>query len=163
MTDLKQPNKMVELDAFTIIGIAERTTNALEMTEQAKIPALWGRFYQEAVMEHIPGKKANVTYGCYSDYENGADGAYTITLGAKVALDSVPDGMNAVTLPQARYAVFTSRKGPITEIVPELWQAIWAWSETSELVRTFTGDFELYDERCANPEEAQVDIYIAVK
>lgn len=39
------------------------------------------------------------------------------------------------------------------------WVKIW----NSELERTFTADFEVYDERSQNPENAEVDIFVAVK
>ena len=41
------------------------------------------------------------------------------------------------------------------------WIDIWKWFETSGVERTYTGDFELYDERCVDPDQAVVDIYIS--
>lgn len=38
-----------------------------------------------------------------------------------------------------------------------------AWFEQQEVKPTYTGDFELYDARCENPQRAQVDIYIAIQ
>ncbi len=67
------------------------------------------------------------------------------------------------TIPAAKYLVFTSEKGSMPDIVIKAWQDIWAWFASSEIERAYTGDFESYDERCANPQEAQVDIYIAIK
>ena len=49
----------------------------------------------------------------------------------------------------------------MVEVVSEVWGAVWAWEQQSE--RTFTGDFEYYDERSLNPDHTQVDVYIAVK
>ncbi|BCE14888.1 hypothetical protein RSC3_02244 [Bacillus paralicheniformis] len=42
----------------------------------------------------------------------------------------------------------------------ETWQEIWTWDEKN--LRTYTGDFEVYDEQAENPENAQVVIYVAV-
>jgi predicted transcriptional regulator YdeE len=95
---------------------------------------------------------------------NGAAGEYKLLIGCKVTeFGSLPAGLEAKILPASRYAVFTTRKGQLTAVVIEAWQAIWRWSASSKLQRTFTGDFELYDERCSDPEQAQVDIYIAVQ
>lgn len=58
------------------------------------------------------------------------------------------------------YARFQTRKGPIEEVVFETWQQIWSWDQ--RYLRTYTGDFEWYDERSIDPKEAQIDIYIAV-
>ncbi|MFC5589573.1 hypothetical protein ACFPRA_11775 [Sporosarcina soli] len=40
---------------------------------------------------------------------------------------------------------------------------MWRWFEQEEVECTYTGDFEVYDERCLDPQNAQVDIYIAIK
>lgn len=42
----------------------------------------------------------------------------------------------------------------------ETWQEIWTWDEKN--LRTYTGDFEVYDEQAENPENAQVTVYVAV-
>ncbi|WP_256757087.1 effector binding domain-containing protein [Cohnella sp. WQ 127256] len=157
---------LIQLEEIKLVGIAERTTNKAEMTEQAKIGGLWGRFYGEGIQQSIPNLAhagPQSIYGCYCDYENGAAGEYTILLGCQVKeINSLPSGMVGRVLPASQYAVFTTKMGPVSTVVIEAWQAIWRWSATSELKRTFTGDFELYDERSSDPENVQVDIYIAV-
>lgn len=75
--------------------------------------------------------------------------------------EALPEELNSVELPPATYAVFTSRKGPMGEVLSEAWGAVWAWNNQG--MRTFTGDFELYDERSLDPEHVQVDLYIAVR
>ena len=49
-------------------------------------------------------------------------------------------------------------------IVVEAWQKIWQMSD-SELggVRSYIADFEIYDERAFDPQNAVVDIYIGIK
>ena len=153
-----------EKEAFTIIGITARTTNNNEMTADAKISPMWEKYYQEKVYEQIPNPQGAVTYGLYSDYLNGVDGEYSITVGLEGhASESLPDGLVAKTVPASKYIVFTTEKGPIAQIVVKAWQQIWTWFEQSDFTRAYTGDFEVYDERCTNPQEAQVDIYIAIK
>lgn len=154
-----------EKGQFNIVGISVRTTNANEMTADAKIMKLWEHYYEQKVMNEISNPvNPSVTYGLYSDYENGVDGEYSITAGVQVdAYDVVPNGFIVKTIPAAKYMVFTSEKGSFSEVVFKLWQDIWSWFEREEVERAFTGDFEVYDERCVNPLEAQVDIYIAIK
>ncbi len=156
---------VIEKDAFNVVGVTARTSNANESTAQAKIPHLWSAFYEQNITQHISNQvNRAVTYGLYSDYESDVNGHYTLTLGMEVsATDEIPEGMEAKSIPAAKYLVFTSEKGPITEVVIKAWQDIWAWFANSQEERTYTGDFEKYDERCANPNEAQVDIYIAIK
>jgi len=161
--EIKEPVVMHK-ESFQIVGISARTSNANEITSQAKIPQLWTDFYQQDVVGQISNPVNQVTYGLYSDYETDVNGEYSITLGMEVlAADEVPEGMVVKTVPAANYLVFTSDKGPFVEVVVKAWQDVWAWFANSGVERTYTGDFELYDERCANPQEAQVDLYIAIK
>ena len=43
---------------------------------------------------------------------------------------------------------YLERKGPVAEVVCEAWEYIWKWSKENK--RTFTIDFELYDERATD-------------
>lgn len=161
--EIKQPT-MIERESFQIVGISAQTSNANEITPQAKIPKLWSDFYQQEVMRQIKNPVNKVIFGLYSDYETDVNGDYSITLGVEVAAtDEIAQGMVVKTIPAAKYLVFTSEKGSMPDIVIKAWQDIWAWFASSEIERAYTGDFERYDERCANPLEAQVDIYIAIK
>ncbi|MGE7948081.1 effector binding domain-containing protein [Lysinibacillus sp. NPDC093688] len=161
--DISEPVVMNK-ESFQIVGISARTSNANEITAQANIPQLWSDFYQQNVVGQIANAVNHVTYGLYSDYETDVNGEYSITLGVEVlAADDIPEGMFVKTVPAAKYLVFTSDKGPFEEVVVKAWQDVWAWFASSGVERIYTGDFEMYDERCANPQEAQVDIYIAIK
>lgn len=158
--------KMVERDSFQIVGLSAQTSNAKEITSQAKIPSLWNDFYQQNIVEQIANRKYANIYGLYSDYETDVNGDYSITLGVQILKSSdgdIPADLIVKTVPAAKYLVFTSDQGALPDIVIQTWQEVWAWFANSDVERTYTGDFELYDERCANPQEAQVDIYIAVK
>lgn len=155
---------IIEKEAFTIIGMTSRTSNANEMTMDAKIPQMWEKYYQQKIYEQIPNPEGAITYGLYSDYLDGVNGEYSMTIGLQGSADaSLPEGLVAKTIPAAKYVVFTTEKGPIAQIVIKAWQQIWAWFEQSDFTRAYTGDFEVYDERYTNPLEAQVDIYIAIK
>ncbi|KOY82277.1 effector binding domain-containing protein [Lysinibacillus macroides] len=161
--ELKEPN-IVERDAFYMIGISAETSNAKEITSKAKIPQLWADFYRKNIMGQITNPDNQTIYALYSDYQTDVNGDYTITLGIGVTNRSeVPTGMVLKVIPAAKYMVFTSKRGAIPEIVIQAWQDIWAWFAGSDVERTYTGDFELYDERSTNPQEAQVAIYIAIK
>jgi len=51
-------------------------------------------------------------------------------------------------------------KGNILQgLVYNEWTKIW----NSDLARTFTADFEVYGEKAQNPENAEVNIFVAVK
>jgi len=162
---MKEP-VIITKPAMSVIGIETRTTNALEMSGQGSIGALWQRYYEHNESAKIPYRaNPTVTFGLYTRYANGVEGEYSVVAGVEVAgSGSVPQGMTAVQVPAGTYAVFTSARGPMVEVVIAAWQTIWAWSAAHpEIQRAFACDFEVYDERCANPEDAQVDIYIGLK
>ena len=54
------------------------------------------------------------------------------------SLEDVPENMTTLTIPAATYAVFTTRKGPVAEVVCEAWEYIWKWSKGNK--RAFTID-----------------------
>ncbi|MFS0859085.1 zinc ribbon domain-containing protein [Paenibacillus taichungensis] len=153
-----EPARYVTLPGKRLAGVSARTTNAIEISGKGCIQGLWNNYFAS---DHQPAPEA-ARYGCYADYTDGIHGEYTILVGHEVGPDeALPEGVNSVELPPATYAVFTSRKGPMAEVVGEAWGAVWAWNNQGE--RTFTGDFELYDERSLDPDNVQVDLYIAVR
>ncbi|MED1749096.1 GyrI-like domain-containing protein [Bacillus zhangzhouensis] len=142
---------IVTLEKYLIKGLSIRTTNEMERTEDRKIAPLWQQFFAQ----QLHGGKAPVI-GLYSDYETDENGSYLFTAGQFV--DHHVE--HAKEIPASSYARFRTRKGPIEEVVLETWQQIWNWDQ--RYFRTYTGDFEWYDERSIDPKEAQIDIYIAV-
>ncbi|ACK89079.1 MULTISPECIES: GyrI-like domain-containing protein [Bacillus] len=152
---------IVKKEAFQAIGISITTTNEEEASTEGKIPGLWNRYFQEQIMHHIPNQQTKETFAFYSNYESDETGTYTFTIGMPVSsLEDVPETMTTLIIPAATYAVFTTRKGPVAEVVCEAWEYIWKWSKENK--RAFTIDFELYDERALDPTNVQLDIYIAL-
>lgn len=143
---------------FYVIGIAVRTTN--ENAQAATdIPALWNRFFTENIQNQIPNKIDDAVYSIYTDYESDFKKPYTTILGCKVSsLIEIPDGMVAKTITQQNYQQFTA-KGKLSDgIVYNQWTQIWE----SGMNRKYTADFEIYDADSSNPDDAKVNIYIAV-
>ncbi|MED1874376.1 GyrI-like domain-containing protein [Brevibacillus borstelensis] len=151
-------------DALYIKGIAARTTNEREARGEGKIPGLWERFFTTDVSGRAKAvKNPHLTYTLYANYENGAAGEYTVLIGHESEAGEAEEGMEVISVPAAKYAVFTSERGPVGAVVTEAWKRIWEWSATSQERRTLTGDFELYDARDFDPQNAVVRIYVAVE
>jgi len=70
---------------------------------------------------------------------------------------TVPEGMEVRKIPAQTYVVFNA-KGRMPDEVVAAWSMIWL----SELPRTYTYDFEVYDKRFTSPRQKEVDICIAV-
>lgn len=66
-------------------------------------------------------------------------------------------------VPESKYMVFTTKKGPVFEVVAQAWGEIWAYFKECREARTYTGDFEIYDSRNFDPADTQVEIYIAIE
>ena len=157
--------KVVERSAFTVIGIAARTSNAREMTADGIIGKQWGRLMQEGLLAKIPNKADQNILAVYTDYASDHNGEYTFVLGARVQSgESVPEGMVAKKIPAGTFAVFTSEKGAAAKVVPETWMKINSLPHSAVGGdRVYRADYEIYDERASDPANAQVDVYVGIR
>ena len=153
---------MTDVDTVSpikVIGISVRTTNA---NGQAVIDlgALWNRFYSQQISAQIPDKSDNDVYAIYTDYSTDHKGAYAAIIGCRVgSLTSIPDGMTGKEIGGGRYKRYVA-KGKMPHAVVRQWQEIW---NNAELERKYTTDFEVYGPKSTADENAEVEIYIAVK
>lgn len=149
---------------FTVIGIATRTSNAKESGGDGVIPQQWQKFFSEGIPAKINDKISPNFYAVYADYASDHNGDYTYVVGVSVKDGTVPpDGLIVKRIPAGKYAVFTTGKGPFAKIVPETWQKINTLADEGKLKRAYQADFESYDQRAHDPQNAQVDIYVGVK
>jgi predicted transcriptional regulator YdeE len=169
LSEMKKETEMnpraVQQDGFTMVGIAVRTTNAEQMTAARPIGKQWERLFKEGVLATIPNKADGNILAVYSEYASDKDWEYTYLLGARVTkVEKLPDGMTVKDVPAGRYAVFTSERGPVQKVVVEMWRRVWATPKSAlGGDRTYSADFELYDQRAQNPADAVVDLYVAVR
>jgi predicted transcriptional regulator YdeE len=157
--------RTIDETGFVVIGIAARTSNARELTSAGIIGKQWGRFLQNNVSAQIPNKIDSSIVAVYTDYAGDQEGEYTFVIGTRVRSGGeVPAGMVAKTVPAGRYAVFTSPKGPVEKIVVDTWRQIWSTAKAAlGGDRAFQADFEIYDERAADPKNAQVEVHVGIR
>ncbi len=147
-------SEIISLSEIKVTGIESRTSNA---TAHIDIPKLWQKFYSENIKDKIPNKTDDDVLSLYTEYESDFTKPYTIVICCRVNdFSGVPDGMVFKIIPAAKYAVFTA-KGKMPDKIVETWKDIW----TSDIERTYTGDFEIYNEKFNLPEP-EAEIYIAV-
>lgn len=158
-------SKIVTVDAFDVIGIKCHTNNANEGSGKGCIGQQWEHLMSEGLLQKIPSRADNNIVAVYSDYASDKDGDYNYILGAKVKPGTTaPSGMVKTTVKAGRFAVFTSDKGPVQKVVPANWKRIWEVPKTQPGGdRLYLSDFELYDERAADPNNAEMDIFIRVR
>ncbi len=150
---------------FYMAGLSARTSNAKEMSGNGKIERIWETFLQPSLVTRIPNKVGIDLVAVYTDYETDHTGHYTYLLGLPVVSgEPFPSNLTIRQISSGRYAVITSERGQIAEVVRDAWQRIWSMSER-ELGgrRAFQTDFEIYDQRSSDPENAQIDIYIGLR
>jgi AraC family transcriptional regulator len=150
--------KIVERGAFHVVGITQRFTPG----KIDGIALLWDRFIQRAgeIADVVPG----VHYGIGVDDRRDGDPGFLYTAGMGVAtVGNVPTGMNVVTVPAGRYAVFTHR-GPVTHFAKTI-VAVWnQWLPQSGLKARPAPDFESYDRRFKlNSPDSEVDLYVPIE
>lgn len=147
------------IEKFHIIGMSIRTTNENGQSSQ-DIPQLWQTFLAQNSIAQIPNKVDSSIYCMYTDYEKDHTKPYTTILGCRVAnLDHIPENMIGKTIEQALYAKRIAKGNLAEGAVFNEWLAIW----NAGLPRDFTADFEIYGEKAQHPEQAEVEIFIAVK
>lgn len=160
-----QSERWIEVrPAMSIQGVGVRTTNEAEAGPQGKIPQLWDRYFQSGLQSKISGDDQAV-YALYTEYESDASGAYTLIIGNRadeVAAAENSDELQQASVPASRYLVFRTRRGPLMEIVPEVWHEIWSYFDQAAEKRTYTGDYERYDMQQFDPANTVVDVYIAI-
>jgi predicted transcriptional regulator YdeE len=156
--------KIVDHPGFDVIGIEARTNNAKEMSGQGVIGPMWGRLVSEGILSKVPNRVGDTIYALYTGYASDRNGDYDFFVGAQVSSSSsIPAGMVLKRVPAGKYAVITSGKGPGFEVVPKAWQQVWQLEDRMQLDRVYAADFEIYDERARNPQDAQVDLYVGLK
>ena len=167
LTETTLQPRIVNQQPFQVIGIAASTSNAKEAGPDAIIGKQWHRFMSDELINKIPNRVDQTIYAVYTDYTSDSNGQYTVILGAKVRPvpnPTIPDGMVIKTVPAGRYAVFTSERGPVVKVVVDTWKQIWAYYQSPQNgQRAYQADFEVYDQRAADPNNAQVDIYVGLK
>ena len=159
---------IIELNETLLVGISTRTNNQDEMTpDNGKIPATIAKYDDEKLAEKIKHRnKPRQAYCVYTDFDSDENGEYTYLVGEEVStFDSQDQSLfSFVTLPAGRYCKFTTEPGVMPQVVIEAWQEIWQM-QSSDFggQRSYIADFEVYDHRCADPNNAVVDIYIGIK
>ena len=162
--DASMNPKVVEEAGFNVIGIAERTTNAKEMSGEGEIGKQWGRFFQDNLLAQIPNKADTSIIAVITDYATDKDGEYTHLIGARVTSTAdMPAGMVVKKVPAGKYAIFTSEKGPVAQVVVGTWKRIWMQPKTAPGGdRAYKADYEVYDERARDPENTQMDVHVGL-
>ncbi len=119
----------------------------------------WQKFEFGKFFDRIPRKLSNEVLAVYHDYEGDHKDAFSYFIGCKVKDDTkVPEGLRLLVVPGGAYKKIMA-KGVIPDCISNTWKGIWE----ADLARDFRPDFEVYDDRSRDWNNAEVDIYVSVK
>ena len=149
-----------EIKEFKLIGISlkVRTSNA---NRQSAIDCgnLWQKFEIENYLDKIPGKLGDEIYAVYYDYEGDYTKPFSYFIGCKVENNTeAPVGLDQLIVPAGNYEKIVA-KGKMPDCVAGKWKEIC----DTKLPRAFNTDFEVYDERSKDWNNAEVTIFISLK
>lgn len=148
--------------AFDVIGITVRCSTQ-EAIRNNTIGKLWQRFFEDQIFTKIPNKIDTTLLALYYDFESDKSGEYTTLIGVRVSsIKEVPAGMVAKHVPADNREVFLTEQGPMGQVVFGTWQKIWQLEDAGKLKHSYTVDYELYDERSRDLQNAQVEIHVGV-
>lgn len=156
----------IQFPETKLMGIQVRTHYQSELNPMtSKIVPCVQRYWLEGIANQLvnrtyPGR----LFAVYTDYESHQMGAYTYFLGEEVSsFETVPEGLSTLVLPKGSYTRFTTLAAPLPHGVVDAWYNITQMNaEDMGGDRRFHSDFEIYDERSANPMSAIVDVYVGV-
>lgn len=157
----------IALSEIKLVGITCQTSNINEADLLGrKIPDIINKYFSDPLFnQNINFEQSSELYSVYTNYESDYSGNYTYFFGRKVlSFDGIPEQFETLKIPTQNYIKFTTESGVMPNIVIEAWQKIWAMtSDDLGSERAYIADFEIYDERASDNQNAIVDIYIGIK
>lgn len=150
----------VVIEEFQLIGIALKTKTTNENGQSGiDCGRLWQKFETENYIKRIPGKLSNEIFAVYHNYEGDYTKPFSYFIGCKVKKDtSVPEGFDSLRIADGTYEKILA-KGTMPNCVADSWKNIW----NSGLERAYNTDFEVYDEKSKDWNDAEVNIFIGIK
>ena len=150
----------IELEEFQLIGLAlpGKTTNE---NGQSAIDcgSLWQKFEDGKYAEKIPGRLSDEIFAVYHQFEGDHTRPFSYFIGCKVGTGTqTPEGLDSLAVPAGKYQKIIS-SGKMPDCMVNTWKDIW----NSDIRRAYQSDFEVYDSRSWDWNNAQVDIFISIE
>lgn len=149
------------MEKLRLIGLKlSKETSNMNSQSSKDCGELWQKFEQEAIKNVIPNKLSDSIYAVYFDYSHDQHNnkvlSYFIGCNVEEGTD-IPNGLVELNIPVQKYHIELAT-GKMTDCISEAWFRI----ENSTIDRKYGFDFELYDERSQDWNNAAVEIYISI-
>ena len=148
----------IKKDGFKLIGLKldHKTTNENGQSGM-DCGSLWQQFEAGNFAEKIPEKLSDEIYAVYYDYEGDHTKPFAYFIGCKVNMDAqTVHNMDSLIIPAGSYYTLLA-EGKMPGCVADCWRKIWS----SVTGRAYQFDFEIYDERSKDWNNARVEIFIS--
>lgn len=144
---------------FSVTGLSAVIDNSGGAASE-QINFLWESFFEKQIALKVPGRKNDVIYAVYSDYEGDHTKPYRLTIGYITNTNEAVEGsgLHAVKVRGGSYAALSAR-GAQPQSLIETWIAVWE----SDLERNFCTDFEVYGARFFEEGVSEVLVYVGLK
>ena len=151
---------IIKLSDFKLIGLKlnKKTTNS-GGNSNIDCGNLWQKFEKGDFAGRISNKIGDEVYAVYYDYEGDYTKPFSYFIGCRVKINSVlSPGMDTLIIPEQSYTKFIA-KGEMPGCISNSWKDIW----DSKIRRAYKYDFEVYDERSKDWDNAIVDIFVSTE
>jgi predicted transcriptional regulator YdeE len=145
-------------EEFQLIGLSlgKKTRNEAGQSG-IDCGTLWQKFETGGFAKKIPDLLSNAIYAVYFDYEGDHNKPFCYFIGCKVNPGTkVPAGMDRLIIPPQNYSIVVAR-GEMPDCLIESWSKIWK----SKIDRAYRFDFEVYDDRSKDWDDAEVEIFVS--
>lgn len=148
------------MEGFKLIGLKLEQKTRNENGQSGKdCGELWYHFETSKINSLIPDKLSNALYAVYYNYDSDENGDFSYFIGCKVDKNTkTPENLDELYIPSQEYQKEIA-KGQMTACISNTWEKIWK----SDINRAFGFDFEIYDERSSDWQNAEIDIYLSIK
>jgi len=163
--------KIITKPSFEVVGYEFKTSLESNRNER-EIPAFWNRFevneWESKLYKEVNPPEHGEYAVCFPP--NMETGEFKYMLGVRgVNYESNSSEILVEYIPEATYAVFTTPptcfgNNSFVKAIQGAWNyALYEWFPDSGYeISPFNPDFEFYDERCHNDDNAVMEIYIPI-
>lgn len=150
----------VTVEEIYLIGLSLKTkTSNAHGQSGIDCKNLWHQFEDGNYAATVHDRTGDEIYGVYHQYEGDSSKPFFYFIGCRVKKGTAaPAGLESLTIPAGLYEKLVVT-GKMPDCVTKAWKEVW----NANYQRTYQTDFEVYDERSKDWNNAEVDVYVSVK
>lgn len=155
----------ITLPSMKLVGTTVRTNNKNEQNPETKriLPHMLKYFSEHIKEQTLHRTNPGTMISAYTNYESNHTGDYTHFFGEEVnSFEGQPSHLEQLEIPPQTYMKYTNDAGKMPQVIFDTWQTIWDDAKL-ESNRRYVTDFEVYDHRSTDMENAIFDVFIGIK